>query len=257
MEAYSNCLLTKPGDKVIAISGIARRLAAVIGDEYVVGMWRRYLASELLWSVDYCRQIDHSPSRRPEVYRAPSFSWASVDGCVNAASVADEGMLITVKDVCIEYATDDRWGLVKGGYLIVQGILKELQLRRIPETGTWRMVVEGREVKQAAGPLWEQLGPLVQLDVDVEDFEKENGEGRLFCLGARKPVGGYWTHFTCLLLEHLGRGEYRRVGQAMAKKEEEIEILDAPIGKGDRDGEGHPPCEEYDPANGMCTFRFV
>ena len=254
VEAYSNNLLTKPEDKLIAIAGIARKLADVIGDEYVVGLWRRYLASELLWSVDHCRQIDHSPSCRPKNYRAPSFSWASIDGCINVASPTEEGILITVKDVCITYTTPDKFGLVDSGYLLVQGVLKPLQLRRIPETGSWRMVVDGREVRQAEGPLWELLGPLVRLDVDVESFEQENSEGRLFCLAGRRPLGGYWTHFTCLLLEHVGGGCYRRVGQAMAQKQGEIGILDEQVRY--TDGE-QPPCEEYDPVRGLCTFRFV
>ena len=256
VEAYSKSLLTKPEDKLIAIAGIARKLAAIIDDEYVVGLWRRYLASELLWSVDHCRQIDHSPSCRPTKYRAPSFSWASIDGCINAASPAEEGILITVKDVRITYATPDKYGLVQdGAYLLVQGVLKPLQLRRIPQTRSWRMVVCGREVREAEGPIWELLGPLVQLDVDVEDFERENAEGRLFCLAGRRPVaGGYWVHFTCLLLEHVGAGCYRRVGQAMARKEVEIGILEEEVRY--PDGE-QPPCEEYDSGRGLCTFRFV
>ena len=253
VEAYSRCLLTKPEDKLIAISGIAKKLSAVIGDDYVVGMWRRYLASELLWSVDKCRQIDNEPSRRPSPYRCPSFSWASVDGCISAASPVDEGILIAVRDVCIDYVTDDKTGLVRGGHLVVQGTLKALELTRHSALRThWRMLVNAAEVKQAEGPAWEQLGPLVELDVDQPDFEAENGAGALFCVPARQGVGGYWTHYTCLVLESVGAGVYRRLGLARTAKREEIDIIAMPHAN-----EAALPCVSYDPEERLHTFHLV
>ncbi|KAL8868500.1 MAG: hypothetical protein Q9198_008156, partial [Flavoplaca austrocitrina] len=48
VQLYTQCQLTKPNDKLIAISGIAKRMSSIIRDDYVIGMWRRYLPSELL-----------------------------------------------------------------------------------------------------------------------------------------------------------------------------------------------------------------
>lgn len=52
--SYSQCMLSKSEDKLIALLGIAKRMRLILQDEYVVGMWRRYLASERGWYV-----IDH------------------------------------------------------------------------------------------------------------------------------------------------------------------------------------------------------
>ena len=89
-------------------------------------------------------------SARPEKYRCPSFSWASIDGIIVPALADDEGILIKVKDVCITYMTEDKTGLVKDGYIIVQGTLKCLKLGRLIgfRSLAWRMTVNGTEVKQ-------------------------------------------------------------------------------------------------------------
>jgi hypothetical protein len=90
-EAYSRCSLTKPEDKLIALSGLARRTAAFLEDEYVVGLWRRSLAQDLLWRVAFriSKYMTLQDSRRPSEYRAPTFSWASVDGMVEWKTIAN------------------------------------------------------------------------------------------------------------------------------------------------------------------------
>ncbi|MCJ1277868.1 hypothetical protein MMC21_005682 [Puttea exsequens] len=127
---YTQCMLSNPSDKLIALSGIAKRMRDIIQDEYVAGMWRRYLSNELLWNVSNQRQGNQSPPMRSEQYRAPSFSWASVDGCITVPPISDQGMLCSVEDVWIVYVTDDTTGLIKGESLTLKGTLKRLELRR-------------------------------------------------------------------------------------------------------------------------------
>jgi hypothetical protein len=43
---YSKCSLTRTADKLVAISGVAK---SILKDQYLVGMWAKYLPSELLW----------------------------------------------------------------------------------------------------------------------------------------------------------------------------------------------------------------
>ena len=80
VEAYSKCRLTYGSDKLPAIEGVARFCAR---DEtrgrFIAGLWEKDLMSDLLWHIE-----DRSPSSgiRPEIYRAPSWSWASLDGPV-------------------------------------------------------------------------------------------------------------------------------------------------------------------------------
>jgi hypothetical protein len=48
---YSRCNLTVEGDKLIALCGIAKRLGAVYGGEYLAGIWSQNLVTGLLWQV--------------------------------------------------------------------------------------------------------------------------------------------------------------------------------------------------------------
>lgn len=79
VQQYSKCDLTDQSDKLVAISGIARKLRSVVEDQYVAGLWTKYLPRELLWERDNgggCRDY-------PSQYYTPTFSWAAADGAVH------------------------------------------------------------------------------------------------------------------------------------------------------------------------------
>lgn len=81
IREYNLRSLTKSKDKLRAIGGIAELYHLKTGDEYCAGLWRSYLAEELLWTVFHPRAepaITLLP--RPPKYRAPTWSWASIDG---------------------------------------------------------------------------------------------------------------------------------------------------------------------------------
>lgn len=94
---YNLRALTKSKDKLRAIGGIADLYHLKTGDKYCAGLWRSHLAEELLWSVKHPRASLSSmiaeardPTSislptvtlfpRPSKYRAPTWSWASVNG---------------------------------------------------------------------------------------------------------------------------------------------------------------------------------
>ena len=74
VSEYSNRELTVPEDKLPAISGVAIEMARISLDEYCAGLWRRQLRRELLWSTYPLIKV-----LKPAVWRAPSWSWASVN----------------------------------------------------------------------------------------------------------------------------------------------------------------------------------
>jgi hypothetical protein len=76
IEEYSQCHLTEPADKLPALAGIASRIHSITKDNYLAGHWRRELPRSLFWQ--YKRWF--VSLRRVVPYRAPSWSWASVDG---------------------------------------------------------------------------------------------------------------------------------------------------------------------------------
>ncbi|KAL9622025.1 MAG: hypothetical protein Q9160_003524 [Pyrenula sp. 1 TL-2023] len=78
VEIYSRCDLTKSEDKLVALSGVAQQMRSATGDQYLAGLWKQSMALQLPW---WRESIDRRRKPRSLVpYRAPSWSWASVDG---------------------------------------------------------------------------------------------------------------------------------------------------------------------------------
>ncbi|KAH7394194.1 heterokaryon incompatibility protein-domain-containing protein, partial [Phaeosphaeria sp. MPI-PUGE-AT-0046c] len=74
---YTRRFLTFPYDKLSAIAGVADLYSQFFNSRYLAGLWGSSLLEELMWcSV----RTDIS---RPLARRAPSWSWASVDGEVH------------------------------------------------------------------------------------------------------------------------------------------------------------------------------
>ncbi|RMY12857.1 hypothetical protein D0866_14157 [Hortaea werneckii] len=70
-------VLTRPTDRLPAISAIATVIQAVTGDKYLAGLWRSGLLLQLAWRPDGNWSRQDSPYG---VYVAPSWSWASFPG---------------------------------------------------------------------------------------------------------------------------------------------------------------------------------
>lgn len=126
LHTYCRSSLTRAEDKLVAISGISKHFQILLGnDQYIAGLWRGCLATQLLW---YC--LSHATSR-VHPYRAPSFSWASLDAPILVPTYwKHEHELLRVLDVSITTLTDDTTGQVTGGYLRLQGYLKKLELSK-------------------------------------------------------------------------------------------------------------------------------
>ena len=83
VDLYTRSNLTRKEDKMIAISGVAKEMRVILNDTYLAGLWKEQLPYQLLWWV--CRPLvadNGLPSSRPLIYRAPSWSWISIDGSV-------------------------------------------------------------------------------------------------------------------------------------------------------------------------------
>jgi Heterokaryon incompatibility protein (HET) len=75
IEDYSPRKFTLSTDMLPALSGIATRFASMLNDSYCAGLWRNDLLNGLAWTAA-------GDKTRPSAYRAPSWSWASIDGGV-------------------------------------------------------------------------------------------------------------------------------------------------------------------------------
>ncbi|TGJ86338.1 hypothetical protein E0Z10_g2426 [Xylaria hypoxylon] len=79
VEAYTERVLGVFDDRLNAISGIAKKMHRAELGEYLGGLFSYGLLPQLMWS----RAEGQTPLPRPsQGYRAPSWSWASIDGQV-------------------------------------------------------------------------------------------------------------------------------------------------------------------------------
>lgn len=70
LHEFSMCNLTEEKDKLVAISGLAKKLNSLSeGDEYYGGLWKANLLLDLLWSVNNEEYDDIPVPHRPELYR--------------------------------------------------------------------------------------------------------------------------------------------------------------------------------------------
>jgi hypothetical protein len=77
MIEYTRLKFTKESDRLPALSGLAKLMVQKTGDVYLAGLWKRDLVKGLLW---HSVQKDNCcKSYLPRQYRAPSWSWMSIE----------------------------------------------------------------------------------------------------------------------------------------------------------------------------------
>ena len=79
INGYSGGALTRPTDRLVAISGLAQLFKEKVADVYVAGHWLSSLAESLSWATTM-------PRDRLRI-NMPSWSWASVEGHVRFPSL--------------------------------------------------------------------------------------------------------------------------------------------------------------------------
>jgi hypothetical protein len=260
VRTYSRTALTVAGDKLIALSGIAKYMIPITGDEYVAGMWRKYLESALLWNVDHKENINSASLTRPSTYRAPTWSWASLDCAIATRNPRERGLSIRIDDVVLKYATDDTTGAVTSGWLDLCGSLKPLCLaKRDYGTGKrWYMMVNGAIVRPQDERLKEsdRLGPIVYFDVPPsydEVFDTDNTNQRLFFMVGRMPiVNNDYMYVLLLRLVDIQRKLFERIGIAVSSADDGREMLLAAVDE--ETGKGLP-CLQYE--NRQHTIRII
>ena len=93
VNQYARCELTKVNDKLVAIAGIASQLEPKMKVAYHAGLWSYNMVSELMWSVSGCKKANGEASVRPPGRRAPTWSWASIDGLVRCNEIDFESQM--------------------------------------------------------------------------------------------------------------------------------------------------------------------
>jgi hypothetical protein len=134
VEAYTRCGLTHKADKLPALSGLARdiQLRSTTDDsyaaleDYVAGLWTNKLPSQLLWKT----KMTHGTARSKE-YRAPSWSWASIEGeigCSYNSEIESDEALVIIEEATTIPKSEDAYGELRDGHMIATGLLCGIHL---------------------------------------------------------------------------------------------------------------------------------
>lgn len=126
VQTYSHCGLSFGKDKLIAISGLAKVFKSFFDTQYIAGLWRSHLLEGLTWYVNH-----GLPGHRSDAYRAPSFSWAGIDGSVEYHLLNEDPGMRTqyfsrTIDVSLTLAGPDSTGIITDGFIRMQGTLHGL-----------------------------------------------------------------------------------------------------------------------------------
>ncbi|KAK3615313.1 hypothetical protein LTR56_026669 [Elasticomyces elasticus] len=217
VQAYSRCDLTfKTKDKLVAISGLAQNLG-LPPDTYLAGLWRRGLEEQILWRVPKGER-PCVPTGTAE-YRAPTWSWASVDGPV-FLKVPTLKALAHVNIDILNAGTElvdasQPFGQVRGGYIRMRCMLAHAYLtERIVVLATHSIMRNGQWVdvpydssdpeRFQAQHFFEGWPVMLEWDRGKPIFSK-----RYYCLFVNQHDGRRG-----LIVQPTGRskGEYERVG---------------------------------------------
>lgn len=120
---YSSRKLTYSADKLPALAGIAKVYSQLLDDEYVAGLWRKSMILGLCWQSVRCEAVSGG-------YRAPSWSWASVDGTAFDKVMNEDKFdpIATILDYHVEIIGDNPFGRVKSGWIKIEAPIVPLAI---------------------------------------------------------------------------------------------------------------------------------
>ncbi|CAF9939835.1 hypothetical protein IMSHALPRED_001648 [Imshaugia aleurites] len=244
---YTGRAMSEPTDKLIALAGIASQFSAYLGTTYLAGLWERNLVSQLLWYKQSIKPGEDGFTDVPEVYTAPSWSWASLNGPIGAShlSVPNETESRTI-------ATDTRrrlkilgyklelaekaapFGAVTSAELRVRGWLLKAQVTQstsslVPDEDHYVM---DADLELQPWDLWELENPGYAESIGsavLDDIGNYVEATEVYCLLVAKVYHGEWYVFRriknqerhtwkhwvlggLLLVPDDSPGTYRRVG---------------------------------------------
>ena len=200
IEDYASRRLTFAKDKLPALSGLARQMSRIRpGDTYLAGLWSKDLPNNLLWGVT-------SEGRRPPTYRAPSWSWASLDGRLGALdkSFNSRDGFCQILDASTTTSGLDPFGEVSGGFIKLCGQLKEAW-RVLDDRGDRRVQFLYKENRL---PVFPEVPFLLKLGLCELDFVDS-------AQIPEEPVSAWCirlTEFEGLMVQKTAKGEYERIG---------------------------------------------
>jgi hypothetical protein len=137
VSTYSKRHLAFPSEKLPAMAGIASRIQAITHDTCLAGHWHRELERSLFWTC-----LTGYTSSRVKPYRAPSWSWASIDGPLlwdfaDLSFGKDKPAPIDILEVSTEVEGQNAFGTVCAANLVLSAYI--IRARWNADLGGWSM----------------------------------------------------------------------------------------------------------------------
>ncbi|KAL9593413.1 MAG: hypothetical protein Q9219_007564 [cf. Caloplaca sp. 3 TL-2023] len=205
VAAYTAGELTVASDKLVALSGLARKMQILLQDKYLAGLWKGTLSSDLLWKVNGGKQANGLLSTRAAQYRAPSWSWAALDGHIMPGRPNIDRILVIIEMAATDPTViGNPIGQLKSGWIRLRGVLlpgivepQELSLSQPDKLNVWFSAEKGTTDH------W------IFPDIIGEDLGQE-----VLCLlvSTRNQYSGTLVQGLALLCNDVEKATYRRVG---------------------------------------------
>ena len=222
---YSNRRLTYESDKLPALAGLAAYVAKEAGSRYCAGLWYDDLPQALLWT---CQ------GQRVQEWRAPSWSWASMDGWVSSEQFHHHSGIwrklesVTIKEVHTATAEESPYGAVTAAWMK----LKAPVLPTFRKTRSFSARFLPEDVLSNGPQVWSLLPDLQGFRVWPELDIHEAGNGVHFAIPLMIEPSDSDTvdknQIHGLLVQETGdsKSSYRRTGTFTSDKLGQSEIHD-------------------------------
>ncbi|RGP66980.1 hypothetical protein FLONG3_8638, partial [Fusarium longipes] len=218
IECYTSRKLSNPDDKLPALSGLAQVYKKAKNDTYLAGLWKKSLFLDLLWFNNQAGRVPFAPGgRRPKSYRAPSWSWASID-CLDGYSTyfwnewiirynLTPRPIFTLIDVVCPPTTSDPTGKV--GVCQLELGVKLIRATACRYDQDWYIGEFLEDTK-----VW-MCVPDCKVETDNVTFGDE-----IYCAPVLELLSEGASRWGCLMLKHLQGRQYQRVGFCVLEKED-------------------------------------
>jgi hypothetical protein len=212
VEQYAKLDLTIDNDVFPAISGLARQMERYRKDQYFAGLWKNSFVGDLMWKIATSKP-------RPRTWRAPSWSWASVNGIYTLdffswMSIAGRSRLLNCE--CIPTG-EDPFGELSSAHADVFGVLAEIDgnpWRERQMSICWPFHCRFKSNVESAHLYADSCAdsPAI-IHLDSPDEEDTQTDGFFyFHLGTCTGLRSAREHFVGLALRKMFDATYERIG---------------------------------------------
>jgi hypothetical protein len=223
VQLYSAANLTFGKDKLPALSGVARFEYNETGDQYLAGLWRDNLVDQLCW---FRRVAPYRVMQPRPPWRAPTWSWASIDNAVTSTARYDgiaETMCVQVLDASTTKCAYDPFGQVTSGLVRLACSTMAVGYLVCPSESNSSEHKEDDIIVSFAGSR-ELRVPIV---LDCQDDSNRTAGKLFYLLPLRSGNAGYitqgiWTFLIQgIVLQSTGvaKGELSRIGSFTIKSD--------------------------------------